>query len=183
MFQYNFYFFKIDFRYYYIPSLTLSPLGRIFSRQHIEILFLRFLHKTGLDILCKLSPMKTTCLNYQILFSGSNKTIITNLSSAELAQRVVKDKNIKRVASSIPYLTYTFGETSLSSKYPDQPQQNAASDQGLHFLPIGLEGSVGSASNWWSEGRVFDRRVRQNSFIKIDHEIFSTVILSLPLIK
>ena len=72
-------------------------------------------------------------MNYQILFSGSSKTNITNLSSAELAQRVVKDKNIKRVASSVPYLTYTFGDTSLSSIDPDQTQQNAASDQGLQF--------------------------------------------------
>ena len=31
----------------------------------------------------------------QILFSGKNKKNITNLSSAELAQRVLKVKNIK----------------------------------------------------------------------------------------
>ena len=34
------------------------------------------------------------------------------------------------------------------------------------------------------EGRGFDpRRGRQHSFVEIDHEIFSTVILSLPLIQ
>ena len=40
------------------------------------------------------------------------------------------------------------------------------------------------ASSWRSGGHGFDHlRVRQNSFVEIDHEIFSTVILSLPLIQ
>ena len=36
------------------------------------------------------NPMETICIKYQILFSGSNKKNPANLSSAELAQRVVK---------------------------------------------------------------------------------------------
>ena len=48
----------------------------------------------------------------------------------------------------------------------------------------GLGGSVGCASDWRPGGRGFDpRRGRQHSFVEIDHEIFSTVILSLPLIQ
>ena len=51
-------------------------------------------------------------------------------------------------------------------------------------LPAGLGGSVGCASDWRPGGRGFDpRRGRQHSFVEIDHEIFSTVILSLPLIQ
>ena len=39
-------------------------------------------------------------------------------------------------------------------------------------------------SDWRPGGRGFNpRRGRQHSFVKIDHEIFSTVILSLPLIQ
>ena len=39
-------------------------------------------------------------------------------------------------------------------------------------------------SDWRPEGRGFNpRRSRQHSFVEIDHEIFSTVILSLPLIQ
>ena len=46
------------------------------------------------------------------------------------------------------------------------------------------QGSVGCASDWRPGGRGFDpRRGRQHSFVEIDHEIFSTVILSLPLIQ
>ena len=42
----------------------------------------------------------------------------------------------------------------------------------------GLGGSVGCASDWRPGGRGFDlRRRRQNSFVEMDHEIFSTVIL------
>ena len=48
----------------------------------------------------------------------------------------------------------------------------------------GLGGSVGCASDWRPGGRGFDpRRGRQHSFVEIDHEIFSTVIPSLPLIQ
>ena len=39
-------------------------------------------------------------------------------------------------------------------------------------------------SDWRPGGRGFNlRQVRQHSFVEIDHEIFSTVILSLPLIQ
>ena len=45
-------------------------------------------------------------------------------------------------------------------------------------------GSVGCTSDWRSVGRGFDpRRGRQHSFVEIDREIFSMVILSLPLIQ
>ena len=39
-------------------------------------------------------------------------------------------------------------------------------------------------SDWRPGGRGFNpRQSRQHSFVEIDHEIFSTVILSLPLIQ
>ena len=39
-------------------------------------------------------------------------------------------------------------------------------------------------SDWRQRGRGFNpRRGRQHSFVEIDHEIFSMVILSLPLIQ
>ena len=42
----------------------------------------------------------------------------------------------------------------------------------LYMLPYGIE----HAAIWYCRGR-------QHSFVEIDHEIFSTVILSLPLIQ
>ena len=48
----------------------------------------------------------------------------------------------------------------------------------------GLGGSVGCAVRLETGCRGFNpRRGRQHSFMEIDHEIFSTVILSLPLIQ
>ena len=48
----------------------------------------------------------------------------------------------------------------------------------------GLGRSVGCASDWRPGGRGFDPGLgRQHSFMEIDHEIFSTVILSLSLIQ
>ena len=47
-----------------------------------------------------------------------------------------------------------------------------------------LSGSVECASNWRPGGCGSDlRRGRQHSFMEIDREVFSTVILSLPLIQ
>ena len=50
----------------------------------------------------------------------------------------------------------------------------------LHVYRAGL----GAPSDWRPGGRGFNpRRGRQHSFVEIDHEIFSTVILSLSLIQ
>ena len=47
-----------------------------------------------------------------------------------------------------------------------------------------LVAQLDAPSDWRPEGRGFDpRRGRQHSFVEIDHEKFSTVILSLPLIQ
>ena len=54
-------------------SLTLSTLGKIFSRGHLDIAY--FLQKTGFDISCKLSPMGTICMKCQILFSRINDNL------------------------------------------------------------------------------------------------------------
>ena len=39
------------------------------------------------------------------------------------------------------------------------------------------------ASTWYAGGRVFDDHVRQHSLVEIGHEIFSTAVLSQPLIQ
>ena len=57
--------------------------------------------------------------------------------------------------------------------------------RGRHFVVI-LERkeTQSQPSDWRPGGRGFNpRRGRQHSFVEIDHEIFSTVILSLPLIQ
>ena len=64
-----------------LDSLMLSTLGKIFSRLHFEIFFLFF-------------PENRKC---RILFSEKNKKNISNLSSAENAQRVVSLMLTKRV--------------------------------------------------------------------------------------
>ena len=43
--------------------------------------------------------------------------------------------------------------------------------------------SLGSASAWYADGRGFDPRVRQHSFIEFGYKIISTAILSLPLVQ
>ena len=67
--------------------MLLTFMGR-FSRQHFEIDFLFFFlfsQKIGCDISSKLSPEKTICITYLILFSGKNKKkkIYLKMLSAE----------------------------------------------------------------------------------------------------
>ena len=53
----------------------------------------------------------------------------------------------------------------------------------LYILPASVA-QLDAPSDWRPGGRGFNpRRGRQHSFVEIDHEIFSTVILSLPLIQ
>ena len=53
---------------------------------------------------------------------------------------------------------------------------------GVNFVMSGAQ--LDAPSDWRPGGRGFNpRRGRQHSFMEIDHEIFSTVILSLPLIQ
>ena len=53
-----------------------------------------------------------------------------------------------------------------------------------HIIGLASVAQLDAPSNWKPGGHRFNsRRGRQNSFVEIDHEIFSTVILSLPLIQ
>ena len=54
-----------------------------------------------------------------------------------------------------------------------------------YFLTVPASvAQLDAPSDWRPGGRGFNpRRGRQHSFVEIDHEIFSTVILSLPLIQ
>ena len=70
------------------------------------------------------------------------------------------EKNYPRIIIKYSSLTITLGTVPASVAQLDAP------------------------SDWRQGGRGFNpRRGRQHSFMEIDHEIFSTVILSLPLIQ
>ena len=56
-------------------------------KKNKEIFFLIFFLKIGFDISCKLSPLKTICMKWQILFYGEKNLI--NLWSAESVHSVV----------------------------------------------------------------------------------------------
>ena len=71
----------------------------------------------------------------------------------------------------------------------EDPDQLASSDfnRGLSLHRKSEPASVAqldAPSDWRPGGRGFTpRRGRQHSFVEIDHEIFSVIILSLPLIQ
>ena len=53
----------------------------------------------------------------------------------------------------------------------------------LSLMPASVS-QLDTSSDWRPAGRGFNpHRGRQHSFVEIDHEIFSTAILSLPLIQ
>ena len=51
--------------------------------------FSYFSYKSGFDMMCKLPPMETVCMNCLFPFSGINKKKDINVLSAKLAQRLV----------------------------------------------------------------------------------------------
>ena len=54
----------------------------------------------------------------------------------------------------------------------------------LNSRPPASVAQLDAPSDWGPGGRGFNpRRGRQHSFVETDHEIFSTIILSLPLIQ
>ena len=65
-----------------------------------------------------------------------------------------------------------------------RPSHTKEFKQDITVAAAGLSGSVGCAIRLETRrSRVQPRQGRQHSFVEIDHEIFSTVILSLPLIQ
>ena len=69
-------------------------------------------------------------------------------------------------------------------EYVCQPQLPPLQEHAyLNILPASVA-QLDAPSDWRPGGRGFNpRQSRQHSFVEIDHEIFSTVILSLPLIQ
>ena len=59
--------------------------------------FSYFSKETGFDISCKLSPLETFCMNYQILFSGKSKKNLISLSSAEFPHSMLSCKKTKNI--------------------------------------------------------------------------------------
>ena len=101
-----------------------------------------------------------------------------------------------------PNLLQVFGHTWLSKQWnPNQTQRILRlirvytvchSSSGIlthhrndnHMDLLASVAQLDAPSDWRPGGRGFNpRRGRQHSFVEIDHEIFSTVILSLPLIQ
>ena len=70
-----------------------------------------------------------------------------------------------------------------SHNHRTQPTIDIKMTQYTNTMPASVA-QLDAPSDWRPGGRGFNpRRGRQHSFVEIDHEIFSTVILSLPLIQ
>ena len=66
---------------------------------------------------------------------------------------------------------------------PEQKLRVSYCHHPMSVVPASVA-QLDAPSDWRPGGRGFNpRRGRQHSFVEIDHEIFSTVILSLPLIQ
>ena len=94
--------------------------------------------------------------------------------------------------ASCPPLDTTFIFTNISSPNAFAALYETGFGLTQRFLGCGCSKTVitktvaqlDAPSDWRPGGRGFNpRRGRQHSFVEIDHEIFSTVILSLPLIQ
>ena len=93
-----------------MEPVSLSTLGKKFSWQHIEIRSFFFFpaEKKRFDISCKLSMLEIIAWNVKTCFLWfvENKKTVINVSSAELAKKVVKDKIRERPIMSMQYCFY-----------------------------------------------------------------------------
>ena len=78
---------------------------------------------------------------------------------------------------------WTMPSENVSSSICGQQRPRSACTAQISLQPASVA-QLDAPSDWRPGGRGFNpRRGRQHSFVEIDHEIFSTVILSLPLIQ
>ena len=103
-----------------------------------------------------------------------------------LGNSVQRDSASSWLASCIFLSTYSVRD----ARFIKSPKRSGKTLILLHvfffffFIPPASVAQLDAASDWRSGGRGFNpRRRRQHSFLEFDHEIFSTVILSLPLIQ
>ena len=77
-----------------LPSLEAYPILLTFTNLADGILkyFSYFSQETGCDISCKLSPLETTCMKCQLLFSVENKK---NISVCRLLKILPRVRSIK----------------------------------------------------------------------------------------
>ena len=86
----------------FVQTLTLSTLGTIFSRRHLEIFF-SFLQENIICTSCKLSPLHETSNPVFLVMKRKKKENEFNLSSAELAQKTLS----RRCAMFIQCVSFT----------------------------------------------------------------------------
>ena len=108
----------------------LSKLGKIFSRQHFEIVFL-FFQENRLWYFMQIVFLGEYLHEISKPVCWTNYKNIINFSSAEIAQRVVK-VNLKIQECAHRFISGTI------------------------LVAAGLGDSVGCASDWWSVGCGFD---------------------------
>ena len=95
---------------------------------------------------------------------------------------------------SVLVINFSFKDYRITLGYLDKRKEQTVLTLIRHRRTLGLiriytamfasVAQLDAPSDWRPGGRGFNpRRGRQHSFVEIDHEIFSTVILSLPLIQ
>ena len=120
--------------------------------------------------------METFFMKCQILFSGKNKKIF---------QYVVYWKFYSELILSTSHMvtSFLYDHTKNALSGTPVPWSPSWSTVIVTEKPASVA-QVDAPSYWRPGGRKLNpRRGRQHSFVEIDHEIFSTVILSLPLIQ
>ena len=100
-----------------------------------------------------------------------------------LPKSVQSDQGSNFMSGIFQQIMHELGITQYKSS-PYHPESQGALERFHQTLRPASVAQLDAPSDWRPGGRGFNpRRGRQHSFVEIDHEIFSTVILSLPLIQ
>ena len=61
---------------FHLLYLTFTTLWANSADNKLMIIFFIFSQKTGFEISCKLSPLETICMKFQIMFTNKNRSIL-----------------------------------------------------------------------------------------------------------
>ena len=118
---------------------------------------------------------------YSLPFFGRIRPVYSQTSMVHI---ILNCSVLLILSSALPILSRTLGEYYLSQDTIFATRLHVCQGKTDQSAQPASVAQLDAPSDWRPGGRGFNpRRGRQHSFVEIDHEIFSMVILSLPLIQ
>ena len=128
---------------------------------------------------------------FGVLYYKRMLCVLIRIASSRHSNECNQDTFARKISLNYPYIVFGGNPCRLKNVFDSSMVNEPLGFEPLKFYcnlyslktPV-LVAQLDAPSDWRPEGHGFNpHQGRQYSFMEIDHEIFSTVILSLPLIQ